>query len=383
MNIFDGLIPIAQEEFNLQLIQKQTYLAHHILPLHEHAYQETEGKALAIFGISDYRSIGISDSLEKPLLAFRKAFYGLHHRYNDVKVFDGGNTKPGKSLKDTFTLITEISMYCKAHGIIPVFLGGTQDLCLAFGNYFKKTDSQAHLCMVDAELDLNSDKNSASNKSFIHEFVKKHAAHLNNIAVAGLQSYFVDARTLKIFNDLQFDAVRLGMIKQDLTLMEPMLRDANAFVFDSNAIQQSFIPSNSFKYVNGLSAEDACAILRYAGMSNQLEVVGLFEWQHLEAQEMMVFAQMLWYFIEGLHLQVKELPSEKSKHMEVYHCISQQGNTHLSFLKSTLTGKWWIKVPYPRNPEGYVYVPCNKEDYQEAMQGEVPDRWWKMLNKLA
>jgi len=45
-----------------------------------------------------------------------------------------------------------------------------------------------------------------------------------------------------------------------------------------------------------------------------------------------------------------------------------------------------MEVPYPPKKgsryERHHLVPCNKEDYDQAMENEMPDLWWKTYQKL-
>ena len=56
------------------------------------------------------------------------------------------------------------------------------------------------------------------------------------------------------------------------------------------------------------------------------------------------------------------------------------------FYKSNISARWWMEVPYPPIDnvkfERHHMVPCNKEDYDFALVGEIPDLWWKTYQKL-
>jgi formiminoglutamase len=56
------------------------------------------------------------------------------------------------------------------------------------------------------------------------------------------------------------------------------------------------------------------------------------------------------------------------------------------FLRSKITGRWWIDLSFGRNDrkkyEKHHYVPCSKRDYELALQDDIPDRWWQFYQKL-
>jgi hypothetical protein len=64
----------------------------------------------------------------------------------------------------------------------------------------------------------------------------------------------------------------------------------------------------------------------------------------------------------------------------------ENGNHSIVFYKSHKSDRWWMEVPYPPQKgskyERHHLVPCDKEDYDRAMQNEMPDLWWKTYQKL-
>jgi hypothetical protein len=63
----------------------------------------------------------------------------------------------------------------------------------------------------------------------------------------------------------------------------------------------------------------------------------------------------------------------------------QEGH-ELVFYKSPKSDRWWMDVPYPagqeKRYERHHLVPCSLEEYQQATNEEMPDRWWKTYQKL-
>jgi hypothetical protein len=58
----------------------------------------------------------------------------------------------------------------------------------------------------------------------------------------------------------------------------------------------------------------------------------------------------------------------------------------LVFLKSKKTNRWWMVVGVQdmvrKRYRRHQFVPCSYEDYQSALNQEIPDRWWKVQQKL-
>jgi hypothetical protein len=56
------------------------------------------------------------------------------------------------------------------------------------------------------------------------------------------------------------------------------------------------------------------------------------------------------------------------------------------FYKSNKSERWWMEVPYPPQAgskyERHHLVPCDMQDYEQAMKNEIPNLWWKTYQKL-
>ena len=71
--------------------------------------------------------------------------------------------------------------------------------------------------------------------------------------------------------------IRLGTLRSNLVVAEPFLRDAHLVSMDISAVKQSEAPGTRFSSPNGLLAEEACQLARYAGLSEQVSCFGIFE----------------------------------------------------------------------------------------------------------
>ena len=76
---------------------------------------------------------------------------------------------------------------------------------------------------------------------------------------------------------LYFDSYRLGQIRDKIEDAEPIIRQADMLSFDITSIKHADAPANPNALPNGLYAEEACQIMRYAGMSDKLTSLGIYE----------------------------------------------------------------------------------------------------------
>ncbi len=180
---------------------------------------------------------------------------------------------------------------------------------------------------------------------------------------------------------MHFETHRLGVLRADMSEVEPMVRDADMISFDMNAIRQGDSPAHHQISPNGFSGEEACTITRYAGLSDKVSCFGLYEYNpSLDFQGMSAHlaAQMIWYFIEGLQQRKGDYPFSSKKDYTKFTVLIDDGELELIFYKSPLSDRWWIEVPVQQSQHmRHALIPCNLKDYELAMEGEIPNRWWK------
>ncbi|HOZ82365.1 MAG TPA: arginase family protein, partial [Bacteroidia bacterium] len=140
---------------------------------------------------------------------------------------------------------------------------------------------------------------------------------------------------------------------------------------------------------NGLTGDMACQIMYYAGMSDKLEGIGLYEYAaSIDTNQMTaaLISQMVWYFMEGVSNRKNDFPDSTSSQFTVYNLTLRENNEEMHFLKSNVTGRWWMEIPLSKikkKLDRHQLVPCSYDDYQKACNNEIPERWWQALKKLS
>ena len=97
----------------------------------------------------------------------------------------------------------------------------------------------------------------------------------------------------------------------------------------------------------------------------------------------MLIAQIVWYFIEGVNCRIKDDDfGDENSHQKFNVLIDDE---ELVFYKSIKTGRWWIEIPFlpdvNNKLKNHTLLPCMHEDYVEASQGKLPERWYKAYKK--
>jgi hypothetical protein len=211
---------------------------------------------------------------------------------------------------------------------------------------------------------------------------------LFNFSNLAYQTHHVLPQELDLMKKMYFDAYRLGEVQNSLEEVEPIVRNADMLAFDTSSIRNSDFPENFRSEPNGLYGEQACAIARYAGLSDKLSSFGLYNCltENFDLQSSELLAQLIWYFLNGVDGRKKDYPFADKNEYTRYTVTLEDGQYDVVFYKSGRSDRWWMEVPYPSKRgvkyERHFMVPCSYNDYLLAGQGEVPNRWWQTFQKL-
>lgn len=340
---------------------------------------------IAIIGVLENRNDINFIGEEIELNEIRKSFYGLFPGSWNTTIADLGDIHKGESVKDTyFALKTAINLFVKK-GIIPIILGGTQDLTYANYRAYDNLIPMVNIVNIDCQFNLGDSTKPIKNNSFIGKIILDQPYNLFNYATVGYQTYFNSQEEIDLMNSLYFESYRLGKVSKDITIVEPVLRDANIVSIDLSSVKGAEVSLNQKFSPNGLDGKEICAIARYAGISNKVTSFGIYEYKPSKDDEItsMLISQMLWYFIEGVNYRIKDddFTDDRSYHKYITLVDSEE----LVFYKSNKTGRWWIEIPFLNEINNklkrHTLLPCMHQDYLDACENIVPERWYKAIQK--
>jgi len=363
----DFLIPIDIHTLNEDSGYNDGQLARHILG-YDSELPDLEKVDIILVGIGETRGGGVFNNGFEAADAIRKQLYQLHYWHFDVRIADFGNIKTGASLNDSYAAIKTVMTELLRMKKTVVLLGGTHDITLAQYYAYKELGRSVEATCIDSTIDLRGES-SIRSENFLLEVLTGEpnmVTHYNHI---GFQSYYVHPRMLETMDKLRFDCYRVGVAKENIEEMEPVLRNTSLLSFDINAIKYSDAPAND-NSPNGFSGEEACILARYAGMSTQLSSFGIYGYlpdsdrNELTARQI---SQMLWYFIDGKSRSKQEASLEDRSNFNEYHTAFAEVDT--VFLQSRKTNRWWMQLPNKK------LIACSYNDYLCASRNDIPERW--------
>ena len=341
---------------------------------------ETSNYNIAILGIPEDRNSPNKGASLAPD-NIRVKLYQLYKINDKLKIIDLGNLKEGNTYNDTYYGLRDVLIELLNNQVISVIMGGTQDLTYATYLAFEHYKSNVNLITVDSVIDL--DETRFDSKSFLSKIILNKEKVFKYVNLAH-QQYLNDQRVLKKLDSLFFDSVRLGLIRSDISMVEPILRDADILSFDISAVKQSDAPANSYASPNGLHAEEACQIAKYSGLSDSISSFGIYELNPVyenNNQTANLAAQIIWYFIEGYSVRNIENPLSDNKNFKEFIVSHKDMEYELTFYKSLITNRWWMVIPKADSSNPFI-IACSHEDYQQACNHEIPDLWWKSYQRI-
>ena len=341
--------------------------ARHIA-IYEHELPDVAEADIVLVGVNEVRGAGLFGEQPSAADAIRKQLYQLHYWHKEVSVADIGNIKTGANLSDSYaavkTVIAELFRLKKT----VVILGGSHDITLPQYFAYTSLNKTVEATCIDATINLRGESPERS-ENFLMEMLTGEPNMVRHYNHIGFQSYFVHPRMLETMDKLRFDCFRLGVVKEHIEEMEPVLRNTNMLSFDMSAIKHGDSPA-SIHSPNGFTGEEACVLTQYAGMSTNLSSLGIYGYlpqeddHELSAKQI---GQMLWYFIDGINRAKQEAAIEDRGHFNEYHCAFTEVDT--VFLQSKKTGRWWMQLPNKK------FIACSYKDYMQASQNHIPERW--------
>ena len=374
--VFDFLQPVNEQLEKYVIGLSKQALGNKIVLHTADEFPNLDNINVALIAVNEYRGAEVENPDEE-FNAFRKYFYSLFPGNWNFVIADLGTVQSGASIEDTYFLLKSLTEDLIRKGIKPIIIGGSQDLTYPLYRSYDNLDQMVNLVVVDNAFDFAKEAGAAYN-SYLSRIVVEEPCNLFNFANIGYQTYFNSQEEIDLVEKLFFESYRLGEVSNNITIAEPVLRDADIVSFDLCSVQSSY--SGNFQQFNpnGFTGKEICALARYAGISDKVSSFGIFNFYN-SIKEVSLVAQVLWYFLEGYAFRSNEYPFGSKE--SYYKYIVPIDDEELIFYKSDKTGRWWIEIPFILNENNKIkrntLLPCTHEDYLAACEQERPERWWK------
>jgi arginase family enzyme len=389
MEIALYLEPANPAQFNFTKAQGGSRIGDKITVFSGRENENPEKYDIAIVGVEEGRNAINNSGCAAGANQVRKYLYELFRNNTEINIIDLGNIRQGNEVNDTYFAVREVLSALYKVNTVPVIIGGGHDLTYAIYLAYENLRRIINMVTIDSRFDLAKTEEEIHSQSYLSKIILHKPNYLFNYANIGYQTYFVDPGAIKLMNKLFFDIHRLGAVREHIEVAEPVIRNADTVSFDIGAIRQADAPGNRNATPNGFNGEEACQMMRYAGLSDKVSSVGLFEINpeyDPQGQTAHLAAQMIWYFLDGFGNRSNDFPDGTNGDFIKYYVELEGNKEGIVFYKSKSTDRWWMEIPVSEEKRSkyrrHLMVPSSYLDYQTACNSEIPDRWWKTYQKL-
>ena len=382
----DFLTPIKDSVVAYLALQSSSCLGQNIqINCIQKGFPDLENVKIAIFAVNEDRNSQNNFGCGEGLHAIRTKLYELFPGNWDTNIADLGTVEKGNQVSDTYFAVKEIIVSLIKRNIIPIIIGGGQDITYINYRAYDALEQSVNITTVDSRFDLGNLEEELTSQSYLSKIIMQEPNNLFNYCNVGYQTYFNSQEEISLLDNLFFDTYRLGEAKI-LENIEPALRNADIVSIDIGAVRQSEAPANNNSSPNGFYGEEICAISRYAGISDKVSSFGIYEYNSKHDnndQTAHLIAQMIWYFIEGVNFRVKDYPFSGKENYQKFTVLLEDDEP-LLFYKSNKSGRWWIEINILSNNKykRHALIPCTYKDYTDATKQVIPEKWYKAMRKM-
>ena len=380
LNFFN---PIDETVFGVSVLLPKQVLGKKIKAhTKSQGFPDLKNVSIAIFGVTENRN-GFFASTSYEINEFRRNLYQLYPGNWAIEIADLGDLPNGETPEDSYFAIKEACLELQQMNIIPIIIGGTQDLTIAAYQVFQQNKKLVNMVSIDSRFDFSQDEELISGKSYMSKIIMDSPSYLMNYTNIGYQSYLIAQEELDLMEKLFFDSIRLGTVLDNSQITEPIFREADIASFDMKCLRSSADGTYLNGSPNGIDSRTICALARYAGISDRLSLAGFFDLPNNTLFHKL-FAQIIWYFIEGVNCRFGEYPVNTNKNFKRY--TVQMSDREMIFHQSEKSGRWWLEIEnenyLDNKSKSNTLLSCTHKDYLDACNDVLPDRWWKSTKRV-
>ena len=333
---------------------------------------------IALLGVRETRSKNTDEVEELDFDLIRRSFYALKKGDWNLPVYDFGDLIPDVDKNVTGEHLTKVLAEMIKEGYLVMILGGSPSLAYYQYRAYDSIIKNLNYFSVDEQLRFGNELQNPNDENFLTKIISSEPLNLLDFTNLGYQRYFVGQEELDLIEQLNFEAIRLGELTSDIREFEQYVREANAGVLNLSSIEANSFVSTSDITPNGFNSREICSLAKYIGSSNVLSSIYISNYlEEYKKVDHLLVSQILWYVIDGRNHRSEIKSFDDTQYFEKFFVPSDIQD--FIFYHNVFTNQWWIEI---KESEITKVVPCSSRDYERAINGEIPNRWWKYFKKF-
>src|SRR5690606_12639519 len=174
-------------------------------------------------------------------------------------IVDLGDIEEGDAVEDTYFVVKEIVAGLLEENIVPIIIGATQDITYPVYRAYDGLRDRVYLVAIDSRFDFGMEGDLIAPDSYMSLIITDKLNNLFNFSNLGYQRYFKGHERIDLMERLSFDYYQLREVIANITLAEPVLRNAHMVSMDARAIRAAEMRlSNNFS-PNGFTGREICS----------------------------------------------------------------------------------------------------------------------------
>lgn len=336
---------------------------------------------IAIIGVQETRSKNTDELEELDFDLVRRSLYELKNGNWFLPVYDFGDLLPDQNKSTSGENFTKVLSALLKERYFVVVLGGSPSMAYYQYRAYDEVAKNINYISVDERLRLGNEILQANNDNYLTKIIASEPLNLLDFTNLGYQTYFVAQEELDLINQLNFEAIRLGEINQDIKEIEHNVREANAAVIDLSSIEANYFSSTQNLSPNGFNSREICGVAKYIGLSNVLSSIYISNYYEMyKKNDHLLLSQIIWYLLDGRNHRTEIKSFDEAQYFEKIFVPSDI--QEFVFYHNLYTNQWWIEIREKEEDEKVQIVSCSEKDYTKALEGEIPNKWWKYFKKF-
>ena len=185
---FDFLKPLDNEILEIIKGFSSQQLGNKVVFHTAEEFPDLNQVSLAIIGVLENRG-DANQTQEVDLTHIRKELYGLFPGNWNTSIADLGDIVEGNSISDTHFALRKVVSSLIKKKIIPIVIGGSQDLTYALYRAYDDLEQMVNLVSIDSKFDFGKESESISASSYLTKIIIEEPNNLFNYSNVGYQTY--------------------------------------------------------------------------------------------------------------------------------------------------------------------------------------------------
>ena len=165
---------------------------------------------------------------------------------------------PSGNKTDTAKVFIKVLNRLLKEKFFVIILGGSPSLGFYQYRAYDEIIKNLNYFIVDEKLSLGNEIFKANDDNYLTKIITSEPLNLMNFTNIGYQTYFVAQEELDLIEALNLEAIRLGVINQEIKEVEIYTREANAGVINLGAIEANCFASSKNITPNGFNSREIC-----------------------------------------------------------------------------------------------------------------------------